>query len=134
MRMIYDGRWKYVLFETFRPMLFDLQQDPNEFHDLGASDAPEHVAARARLHEALFKWARQPRHRATVSDGAIESVQVQERITEGGILIGYWDEQDLAQARPHFRPRFASTNPIVKPTLARLAPPETARTEETETP
>ena len=53
---------------------------------------------------------------------------MQERITEGGILIGYWDEADLAQARPHFKPRFASTNPIVKPTLDRLAP--ITRTEE----
>ena len=69
-----------------------------------------------------YRNERQPRHRATVSDGAIESVQVQERITEGGILIGYWDEADLAQARPHFKPRFASTNPIIKPTLDRLAP------------
>jgi arylsulfatase A-like enzyme len=128
MRMIFDGRYKYVLFEDFRPMLFDLAADPHEFRDLGESPDPAHVAARARLHEARFKWARQPRHRATVSDGAIESVQVQERITEGGILIGYWDEADLAQARPHFKPRFASTNPIVKPTLDRLAP--ITRTEE----
>ncbi|MCZ2104669.1 MAG: sulfatase-like hydrolase/transferase [Burkholderiales bacterium] len=124
MRMIFDGRWKYVLFETFRPMLFDLQSDPHELHDIGASEAPEHVAVRARLHEALFRWARQPRHRATVSDGTIESTQVQERITEGGILIGYWDEADLETARPGFKPRFASTNPIVKPTLARLVHPD----------
>ena len=120
MRMIFDGRYKYVLFETFRPMLFDLQQDPHELSDLGASDRPEHVAARARLHEALFKWARQPRHRVTVSDGTIESIQVQERITEGGILIGYWDEADLATAREHFKPRFASANPLVRDTLDRL--------------
>ncbi|WHZ11369.1 MAG: Sulfatase family protein [Burkholderiaceae bacterium] len=120
MRMIFDGRWKYVLIENYRPMLFDLQQDPHEFDDLGASEAPEHVAARARLHEALFRWARQPRQRVTVPDGAIESTEVQARISEGGILIGYWDEADLAEARRHFKPRFASTNPLVKATLDRL--------------
>ncbi|WP_423458659.1 sulfatase-like hydrolase/transferase [Ottowia sp. VDI28] len=120
MRMIFDGRWKYVLFENFRPMLFDLQSDPQELHDLGASQATEHATVRARLHEALFKWARQPRQRATVADGTIESIQVQERISEGGILIGYWDEDDLAQARARFKPRFAATNPLVKPTLDRL--------------
>src|SRR5690606_3196600 len=68
MRMIFDGRWKYVLFEHFRPMLFDLAADPNEFEDLGASEAPEHAAVRARLHEALFRWARAPRQRTTVAD------------------------------------------------------------------
>jgi arylsulfatase A-like enzyme len=126
MRMIFDGRWKYVLFENYPPMLFDLETDPQEFHDLGASEASEHAAARARLHEALFKWARQPRQRVTVADGTIESIEVQPRISEGGILIGYWDEEDLAQARKGFKPRFASTNPLVKPTLNRLTHPETA--------
>ena len=77
-----------------------------------------------RLHEALFRWARQPRQRVTIPDGAIESTEVQARITEGGILIGYWDEDDLAQARQHFNPRFASHNPLVKPTLDRLTQKE----------
>jgi len=124
MRMIFDGRWKYVLFEDYRPMLYDLRNDPNEFHDLGASQEPEHVAARARLHEALFQWARQPRQRVTVADEAIESIEVQPRISEGGILIGYWDEADLANARQGFKPRFASTNPLVKSTLDRLTTPQ----------
>jgi hypothetical protein len=124
MRMIFDGRWKYVLFENYRPMLFDLASDPNELHDLGASELPEHRAAIDRLHEALFRWARQPRQRVTVPDGAIESIEVQPRITEGGILIGYWDEEDLAQARRHFKPRFASHNPLVTSTLDRLTATE----------
>ncbi|SSW64098.1 Arylsulfatase [Achromobacter agilis] len=124
MRMISDGRWKYVLFERYRPMLFDLAADPNEFTDLGASPEPEHAAARTRLHEALFRWARQPRQRVTIADGTIESTEIQPRISEGGILIGYWDEADLAQARQSFKPRFASTNPLVKPTLDRLTHPQ----------
>ena len=105
-------------------MLYDLLTYPQEFHDLGASDAPEHRQVRDRLHEALFRWARQPRQRVTVADGTIESIEVQPRISEGGILIGYWDEDDLAQARQQFKPRFASTNPLVKPTLHRLTHPE----------
>lgn len=123
MRMIFDGRWKYVLIENHRPMLYDLQTDPNEFHDLGAD--PRFEAERARLHEALFRWARQPRQRVTIPDGTIESVEVQPRISEGGILIGYWDEDDLAQARKTFKPRFASSNPLVRPTLDRLEQGET---------
>ncbi|KWT92733.1 MULTISPECIES: alkaline phosphatase family protein [unclassified Variovorax] len=118
LRMISDGRWKYVLAEGYRPMLFDLASDPNEFVDLGA--APEHEGVRQRLHEALFRWARQPRQRVTIPDGAIETMEIQPRISEGGILIGYWDEEDLSEARKRFKPRFASTNPLVKPTLDRL--------------
>ncbi|MEJ8859121.1 alkaline phosphatase family protein [Variovorax robiniae] len=124
LRMIFDGRWKYVLAEGYRPMLFDLASDPHEFVDLGA--APEHEHERQRLHEALFRWARQPRQRVTIPDGAIETMEIQPRISEGGILIGYWDEEDLAEARKHFKPRFASTNPLVKPTLDRLIHPEGA--------
>ncbi|MCK9512988.1 MAG: alkaline phosphatase family protein [Pigmentiphaga sp.] len=122
MRMIFDGRWKYVLFEGFRPMLFDLEHDPQELRDLGGQAGYDDI--KARLHEALFAWARRPRQRATVSDVAIESVEVQARIAEGGILIGYWDEADLAEARRNFRPRFASTNPLVQPTLDRLTDPQ----------
>lgn len=120
MRMAFDGRWKYVLTEGYRPMLFDLQTDPQELRDLGASDAAEHAQARARLHEALFRWARQPRQRVTISDEVIENTDVQSRVAEGGILIGYADEADLAAQRQAFKPRFASSNPLVKTTLDRL--------------
>ncbi len=123
MRMAFDGRWKYVLTEGYRPMLFDLQQDPSELQDQGASSASEHVAARERLHEALFRWARQPRQRVTISDEVIENTEVQARVSEAGILIGYADEADLAAQRQKFKPRFASSNPIVKATLDKLVNP-----------
>lgn len=121
MRMAFDGRWKYVLCEGFRPMLFDLQTDPQELCDLGASMAAEHVQQRARLHEALFEWARRPRQRVTVSDELIESTEIQARIAENGILIGYADEQDLIAQRQQFKPRYASHNPLVKHALDRLS-------------
>jgi arylsulfatase A-like enzyme len=120
MRMAFDGRWKYVLTEGYRPMLFDLQSDPQELQDLGASAAPAHAAARARLHEALFRWARQPRQRVTIADDVIEGTDVQSRVAEAGILIGYADEEDLAAQRQAFPPRFSSSNPLVKITLDKL--------------
>lgn len=120
MRMAFDGRWKYVLCEGYRPMLFDLATDPDEVDDLGASTQPEHVAQRQRLHEALFEWARRPRQRVTVPDELIENTEVQARIAENGILIGYADEEDLIEQRQHFKPRYASHNPVVKETLGRL--------------
>lgn len=119
LRMIFDGRWKYVIAEGFRPMLFDLETDPEEFHDLGGQSGYEAVTA--RLHEALFAWARQPRQRVTVADGTIESTFVQERIAEGGILIGYRDAAELRHAvEEEWHPRFAAHNPIIRDTLARL--------------
>jgi arylsulfatase A-like enzyme len=123
LRMIFDGRWKYILAEGYRPMLFDLDSDPHEFTDLGASEEPLHVQARQRMHEMLFAWARQPRQRVTVPDGLIATTEVQARITESGVLIGYIDEQDLIEQRKTFKPRFASTNPLVKRTLDRLTRP-----------
>jgi arylsulfatase A-like enzyme len=123
LRMIFDGRWKYVLAEGYRPLLFDLATDPQELSDLGASDSQEHIQARARLHERLFQWARQPRQRVTVPDGLIETTEVQARISESGVLIGYEDERDLIEQRQRFKPRFASTNPLVQRTLDRLSAP-----------
>jgi hypothetical protein len=121
--MIFDGRWKYVLAEGYRPLLFDLLNDPQELRDLGASTLEEHIQARARLHERLFQWARQPRQRVTVPDGLIETTEVQARISESGVLIGYKDEDDLIEQRQRFKPRFASSNPLVQRTLDRLSSP-----------
>jgi arylsulfatase A-like enzyme len=38
--MVRTGDWKHVLYENFRPQLFDLRNDPKELADLGAS--PDH--------------------------------------------------------------------------------------------
>jgi arylsulfatase A-like enzyme len=120
MRMAFDGRWKYVLAEGYRPMLFDLGTDPRELRDLGASVAAEHVQVRARLHEALFRWARQPRQRVTIADDRIENSDVQAMLPEAGVLIGFADEDDLAEQRRHAVPRFASSNPLARVTLDKL--------------
>ena len=94
--MIRDERWKYIHAEGFRPMLFDLEADPDELCDLGASSAPEHEAVRARLHEALFAWARQHHCRITLEPGTIERMTA--AVEPPGILIGYWDEAEYEAA------------------------------------
>ena len=46
--MVFDGRYKLMhSADGFRPMLFDLKTDPNEFYDLGES--PDHQDARDKL-------------------------------------------------------------------------------------
>ena len=50
----------------------------------------------------------------------IESTEIQARIAENGILIGYADEDDLRAQRQQFKPRYASHNPLVKEALDRL--------------
>ena len=93
--MIMDQRWKYIHAEGFRPLLFDLENDPNEYVDLG--DDPAHEATRARLHEALFTWARRHHTRITMSDDEIVARYGGE--VRRGILIGYQDEAEVEEAR-----------------------------------
>lgn len=51
LRMVFDGRYKYIHTERFRPMLYDLQEDPQELTDLGTN--PAYTDECAELHEAL---------------------------------------------------------------------------------
>lgn len=125
LRMIFDGRYKYVLAEGYRPMLYDLETDSQELVDRGADPALADV--RQRLEAALFAWARRPRQRGTVSDEMIANTIVQQRIAQGGVLIGYWDEADLAETRKSWRPIFYSTNPMQGVTLSALGQEATAK-------
>jgi arylsulfatase A-like enzyme len=68
--MVRTERWKYVLYEGFRPQLFDLAADPRERRDLGAD--PQLESVRRALDERLFAWARHRRSRVTISDAEIE--------------------------------------------------------------
>ena len=90
--MVFDGRWKLIHAEGgFRPLLFDLATDPDEFHDLGAD--PAHAADRARLYDLLHAWARRPSQRTTISDAQI--VAGRDGTDALGIHIGAWDLADL---------------------------------------
>jgi arylsulfatase A-like enzyme len=71
--MVRTGRWKYVLYEGFRPQLCDLAGDPCELCDLGAD--PQFESVRRELEQLLFTWARHRRSRVTVSDAEREADQ-----------------------------------------------------------
>ncbi len=69
-----------------RPQLFDLREDPNEFHDLG--EDPAYAAIRAEYAERLFDWMRHRRIHTTIDDRSIAEWTDQE--SKIGIHIGRW--------------------------------------------
>ena len=89
--MIRTDRWKYVLHQKYRPQLFDMEADPNEFHDLG--DDLKHADARAELHEMLFTWMRDRRLRVTMSEDRIRDNPTDASVR--GIHIGHWTPEDI---------------------------------------
>jgi arylsulfatase A-like enzyme len=94
--MLFDGRWKYVFAEGFRPMLFDLQADPDEFNDLG--DDPHSAQECERLQNLFFQWTRRISQRTTMSDAEIERRGVDLNEARAGVLIGFPTEADLEAA------------------------------------
>ena len=99
--MVATDRWKLVHAEGgFRPMLFDLAEDPQELRDLGAD--PDHAGTVAALYDRLHAWARRMSQRTTISDAMIAA----RRGASGrkGVLLGAWDEGDAsAEAMARYR-------------------------------
>ncbi len=72
--MVFDGRFKLIHAEGgFRPMLFDLETDPEEFHDLAKTDA--HQAEIDRLYGYLAQWGRRLSQRVTKSEDDIKAMR-----------------------------------------------------------
>jgi arylsulfatase A-like enzyme len=84
--MLRTDRWKYVHFKSFRPQLFDLKADPDEFADLGMSTA--HRDVRDEMHHRLLDRLTDRRNRVTVSDRDV--VARTDRSREKGVIIGQW--------------------------------------------
>ena len=94
--MVFDGRYKLMHAEGgLPPMLFDTENDPQEFTDLGTSKA--HAGIRTALYERLAQWARRPAQRTTVTDAQLVARRGKSR--RKGILLGVWDEDDLDAAQ-----------------------------------
>jgi arylsulfatase A-like enzyme len=52
--VIRTTRWKYVHFAALPPLLFDLEADPQELHDLAGD--PRHLPVRLEMAERLLAW------------------------------------------------------------------------------
>ena len=95
--MVFDGRWKYIHASGFRPMLYDLVEDPQELTDRG--DDPSCADVIARLQSALFDWALHPKGHITTSTEKIAAYAEKQLQVRNGVLIGIWDEAELSTIR-----------------------------------
>lgn len=92
--MVFDGRFKLMHAEGgFRPMLFDLQEDPDEFHDLAKGDS--HQAAIDRMYGFLADWGRRMSQRVTKSEDDIKAMRG--RSSRRGILPFLYDGSEAPE-------------------------------------
>jgi len=73
--MVFDGRYKlmHCAAPDMRPMLFDLEKDPNELNDLAKGDA--HSAEIAQLRAHLHEWGLRMSQRVTKSEADIVAMR-----------------------------------------------------------
>ena len=92
--MVVDQRWKFIHAEGgFPPMLFDLDNDPQELRDLGRSGLHEDILA--LMYDRLGAWGRRMAQRVTVSD---VDIMARQGGSEGvGILHWLWDGSEVSQ-------------------------------------
>jgi len=84
--MVRTDRWKYVWWQDFRPMLFDLVNDPRERRDLGAHESYAHI--RRAMEERLDAWLKARKTRVTVDDAYVEARTATHK--KHGIFFGMW--------------------------------------------
>ncbi len=84
--MVRTARWKYVQHVTFRPELYDLQNDPDEQQDLGADAG--HEATRDHLAGMLFQWMSERKSRVGQTDHQIRASTGM--AWERGYRFGVW--------------------------------------------
>ena len=93
--MLRTDRWKYIVSEVGRDLLYDLENDPDEFVDLGAD--PAHESLRSEFRDAMFQWFRARHHDSTLDEAVARDWQTPGLTAADGVLIGYWDEDDQAR-------------------------------------
>ncbi|WP_171212556.1 sulfatase-like hydrolase/transferase [Ruegeria sp. HKCCA5426] len=91
MFMVANKKWKLIHCEGgHRPLLFDLENDPNELNDLGGSADHEDVIADMYSH--LFRWTRRQSQRTTRSEQQLIEMRTKNR--GRGVVVGVYDEND----------------------------------------
>ncbi len=92
MFMVANKRWKLIHCEGgHRPILFDLENDPQELIDLG--DSADHAKVIAEMYEHLFAWTRRPSQRTTRSEQQL--IEMRSKSRGRGIVLGVYDENEM---------------------------------------
>ena len=91
--MLVDKNWKFVFADGgFRPLLFDLKNDPKELVDLG--DDPKYAKVVNMFLERLSQWARRPSQRTTRTEQQlINSREIGPE--QVGVFIGVYSEDEF---------------------------------------
>ncbi|MEM1232623.1 MAG: sulfatase-like hydrolase/transferase [Pseudomonadota bacterium] len=89
--MIFDGRWKMIYIDGFRPMLFDLETDPEELNELGGD--PAFAGEVERLTKRLGLWARRQSQRVATSAEALDAMR--RGSSRRGILLHLYDGSEV---------------------------------------
>ena len=91
--MVATKKWKLTHFEGgFRPILFDLENDPQELVDLGES--PDHQRVIEEMYAHLHSWARRVSQRTTLSEAQL--IDMRTSSARKGIVLGAYDESEVA--------------------------------------
>ncbi|WP_425081999.1 sulfatase-like hydrolase/transferase [Ruegeria arenilitoris] len=91
MFMVADKKWKLIHCEGgHRPILFDLENDPDELIDLGES--ADHAKIIDRMYDFLFAWTRRASQRTTRSEQQLIDMRTKSR--GRGVVVGVYDEND----------------------------------------
>ena len=94
--MLVDENYKYIAFNGYPPILFDLKNDPKELTDLG--EDPDYEAVRTEYNAKLLNWFLSSRWRSTSSEADLAFSGLGVNREKKGVIIGYWNEEDLPQA------------------------------------
>jgi arylsulfatase A-like enzyme len=78
--------WKYVHVDGFRPILFDLRNDPDEFHDLGAD--PNYEPVCRDFQSDLFCWLIARKRYTSVNESYVTGFLDDARFNS--MAIGQW--------------------------------------------
>ncbi|MBV7393653.1 sulfatase-like hydrolase/transferase [Mameliella sediminis] len=100
-----DDRWKLIHCEGgYRPLLFDLRNDPQELVDLG--DSADYAEVISGLYDKLFAWTRRPSQRTTRSEAQL--MEMRRKSGRRGVVLGVYDENDTPlELTVHYRGRKA---------------------------
>ncbi|MFM0731590.1 sulfatase-like hydrolase/transferase [Paraburkholderia sediminicola] len=84
--MVRDTRWKYIHWLGYRPQLFDLANDPDEYVDLGADAG--YAVIHAQMHAKLADWYGALKQRVTIDNPTVESKTDTHK--DWGVFFGEW--------------------------------------------